>query len=318
MSLKTLALTIGAACIIFPATGQVAINELHVPTSPGFVLLDKSPASIERPATPKALAIDLLNVLTTNDGAIEVAPYWLKSHPNYTFNDWINTRVPVLQTLSISAAGSRQDVGSYMAAGLRTQLLRLYAQKKRMQIAEKQAQIVTALSVEADDINQEELALMRKELNQLQAQSTINIELAAAVSGISANARFQDLGLNRAGAWLNLKYQPAGTALSVLGVARYTRAVNPWSTVPETDSSFADFGLALSYQREAFDLQFEYLRRADLDDDESYSRATLVANYQVIENIVVVASLGKNFSEIENFIGLFGVKFGLSRTRLRM
>jgi hypothetical protein len=175
---------------------------------------------------------------------------------------------------------------------------------------------VEALSENPEELDLDRLEVLRKELNMLQAQSTFNIEFAAAVSGVSAGSKFQDLGLNRVGAWINLKFQPPTTDLSLLGVIRYSRSMNPWSGMPETDSSFLDYGLAVSYQKDAFDLQFEYLRRNDIDNDESYSRATLVANYQVIENIVVVASLGKNYADVQNFIGLFGVKFGLARAKV--
>ena len=311
--LKTIGLILATGCAAQAyGQGPVDISELTVPTSPGFVLLDHAPATIEKPTTPKALGIDVLNLFTKNEGAIDVTPYWLLNHPKYTFQNWISETSPVLQTLNFSVAGAKSDTGSYMAVGVRTQLLRIYSKKQRQAIDNKVQEIVMALSVDPDALDTTSLKGLRQDLGALQGQSTLNVELAGAVSGLSNNSRFQDLNLNRTGIWLNAKYQPSKIPLSVLGLAKYTRVIAP-SELHVADSSYLDLGLALSYQQDNFDLQFEYIRRYDMEYDEAYHRVTLVANYMVAKNLVVVASLGKNFAGVDNIVALFGVKFGLSR-----
>ncbi len=313
--LKYIALCLTAGCATQSYAQGVDLSELTVPTSPGFVLLDKAPATIERPTTPKALGIDVLNFFTKNEGAIDVTPFWLFNHPKYTFQRWIDEQSPVLQTLNFSVAASKADSGSYMAVGVRAQVVRLYSKSQRHAIDSVVQSIVTALSVNPGSLDTTTLKDLRGELAALQSQSMLNIELAGAVAGLSSNNRFQDLNLNRTGIWLNAKYQPAKVPLAVLGLAKYTRVIAP-SELPVADSSYLDFGLALSYQRENFDLQFEYIHRYDLEYNLSYHRAMLIANYMVAKNLVVVASLGKNFAGVDNITALFGVKFGLAHQKV--
>jgi hypothetical protein len=75
------------------AQEKVAIDDLTAPTSPAFVLLDVSPASVERPDNAKTLTLNLINRLSTSKGlpqnyALEVAPYWLASHTDLTFTQY--------------------------------------------------------------------------------------------------------------------------------------------------------------------------------------------------------------------------------------
>src|SRR5215813_8272021 len=69
---------------------KVQINDLYIPNSPGFILADKSPASIDKPVTPRAFGISLLNLM--EGGAIDVTPFWLTNKPMYTFNDWVKKK----------------------------------------------------------------------------------------------------------------------------------------------------------------------------------------------------------------------------------
>jgi hypothetical protein len=43
-------------------TAEAEMHELNVPSSPAFVSLDESPANIEKPTNPKALAVSLISV----------------------------------------------------------------------------------------------------------------------------------------------------------------------------------------------------------------------------------------------------------------
>lgn len=55
--------------------------------------------------------------------------------------------------------------------------------------------------------------------------------------------------------------------------------------------------------------------RKDISIKEKYDRLAMVANYALNENMILVVSLGKNFTRVDNIVSLFGVKFGLAREK---
>jgi len=89
------------------------LNSLLTPDSPAFVILGVSPTTIQRPTTPKTVAASLLSAFSSHgrtlvpNYAIEVAPYWIYSHPEKSWNDVAkNSFATPLQTLSVSMATS--------------------------------------------------------------------------------------------------------------------------------------------------------------------------------------------------------------------
>jgi hypothetical protein len=133
-----LALVLLAGCAanaLAQSAKKVAIDDLSAPQSPAFVLLGVAPTSIERPGTPKALGLNVLDQVTTATGfprnyALQVAPYWLASHPNLQFSAYQNpsVRQSLLQTLLISVGTSPlpgaqptdDPLGSKVGLGVRT------------------------------------------------------------------------------------------------------------------------------------------------------------------------------------------------------
>lgn len=102
-----------------------AISELRTPTSPAFTLLDVVPTSVDRPSTPSGLAIGLLNRTNSfsslpENYAIEVAPYWLTSHPGLTWeNDAERSiRQSIERTFSVSAATAELGTMDASVSGL--------------------------------------------------------------------------------------------------------------------------------------------------------------------------------------------------------
>ena len=119
------------------AYAQVEIDDLRAPTSPAFVLLDVTPASVERPDNPKAFTVNLINTISNAHGlpqnyALEVAPYWLSYHPDLTFEKYQSPgAMSIVQTLAISVAttpmlpaGSTtgDPIGTHVGIGVRTNL----------------------------------------------------------------------------------------------------------------------------------------------------------------------------------------------------
>jgi hypothetical protein len=95
---------------------SIELDNLKTPTSPAFELLGVSPTAIARPATPRALATELLS--STNQGtvlpnsyALEVAPYWLRPRPKLTFQEYTapSAGQSIRQTFTVSFATSRDS-----------------------------------------------------------------------------------------------------------------------------------------------------------------------------------------------------------------
>jgi hypothetical protein len=115
----------------------VDIDDLRAPTSPAFVLLDVTPASVERPENPKAFTVNLIKTFARADGlpqnyALEVAPYWLTYHPTLTFAQYQSPGArSLIQTLAISVATtpmtpaddtSADPIGTRLGLGVRTNI----------------------------------------------------------------------------------------------------------------------------------------------------------------------------------------------------
>jgi len=132
--------TSAAAHAQAPATATaIEIDDLRTPSSPAFVLLDVTPASVERPESPKAFVLNLLSTVSQSDGlpkdyALQLAPYWLKSHPNLTFGDYQNPNPAqsMLRTMTLSVATSplldrsaaaATTIGTRIGLGVRTNIL---------------------------------------------------------------------------------------------------------------------------------------------------------------------------------------------------
>ena len=288
---------------------DVKINDLNVPTSPAFVLMDQSPASIEKPTNPKALSLSLLNLL--QGGAVEFTPYWFKDRPAYTFSDYFNRKTPVFETLAFSAAAFKKDSVSFVAGGFRTQLFRVYSPRLKHDVDSARKAIIELLTNEPDKLDLGAIAAAKTQLAALKAKTTFDIELAGAYLG-QANS-YKSLAAAKTGAWLNIRWSPYKFPLDFVALTRYSRAVSP--TKAGQDSVFFDYGLSLSYQQKNFDLAFEFIDRRDIPTHTDYHRLALVANYQVADGIVAVASVGKDFNKVNNVLAVFGIKFGLSKEK---
>lgn len=76
-------------------------DAVRTPASPAFTLLGISPTEIDRPNTPKAVAVSL-GGFARNGGAIEIAPYWLASHPDLTLAAYRDSAGQLVRNLSVS------------------------------------------------------------------------------------------------------------------------------------------------------------------------------------------------------------------------
>ncbi len=68
---------------------DLKLKDLEIPTSPGFMFLDKAPTSIESPKSSKALVLSVINSFESNNGfpqdySIEITPFWFLKNKNMT------------------------------------------------------------------------------------------------------------------------------------------------------------------------------------------------------------------------------------------
>ena len=110
-------------------TAKVTVEELTAPTSPAFVLLGVTPESVDRPESPKAFVFSALSALRIGglptDFAMQVAPYWMKSNPTLTFEQYQNPnwRQSMKQTFAVSIGTSpildaaATPLGTHLALG---------------------------------------------------------------------------------------------------------------------------------------------------------------------------------------------------------
>jgi len=295
---------------------DIKISELSIPTSPGLVLADKSPASIEKPTNPKAFGISLLNL--REGGAVEVTPFWLVNHSAFSFEDYFKKRFPIISTFNLSGATFKTDSTSVLSLGFRTQIVRIYSKNRQDAILSIKKKIVDILaSEEIDQKTLNDIESARKELNGEKSKVTFNIEIAAAFLGSSTNSSFKNLSSDKSGVWANIRYRPNTFPLDLTALTRYSWANNA-SPKMSKDSAFFDYGLSLSYQKTKFDISLEYINRSDLSINSSSDRFAIIANYALSENIIIVGSFGKNFENVGNILSVIGVKLGFSNEKIKI
>ena len=130
-------------------------TSLRVPSTPAFSILNFEPSSLLKPGSLKDLGGDILNSfdeegkLRLNIG-MELSPYWLKSRPYLTNQQYNNPGLgqTILQSLNISAATVKDSVtnADKLGFGVRFQLKN---GKPNPEYVEKEKELVQLLTVQA-------------------------------------------------------------------------------------------------------------------------------------------------------------------------
>ncbi|HEY8936481.1 MAG TPA: hypothetical protein VIM65_14725 [Cyclobacteriaceae bacterium] len=124
-------------------------NELAVPSTPAFSILNYEPAAIMRPTNPKELSADVLNSFDKNgkllmNVGLEVAPYWLKSRPALTRAEYLNAKggQAFKQSLMLSMATVKDTItnNNKLGAGFR---FRLSGGKVTAEYTAKEQQLIS-------------------------------------------------------------------------------------------------------------------------------------------------------------------------------
>lgn len=112
---------------------STSAQEIKVPQTPAFSILEYEPSAVMRPTSIKKLSTDILSSFDA-DGKLlmnlgmEVSPYWLTSRPELSREEFLHPKSfqNILQTFSISAATVKDSVTNKnnLGLGFRTQIVR--------------------------------------------------------------------------------------------------------------------------------------------------------------------------------------------------
>lgn len=323
----------------------VQIEDLRTPASPAFVLLDVAPASVERPENPKALIVNLVSTASQSEGfpknyALEVAPYWLKSHPDLTFTEYQQPSViqSLLRTAAISVAttplldpadAEPKTIGSRLGFGIRANLVggrpnpRMSANLEQLDKINRQILDELERPVPDKGVIQKLTAEVSKLALSIQGldQQRVGLFVTAAAGQVwnfpsdVVNRRERD----RWGVWVTPAYRllacgtaknNTGTCKSVIDLIGVVRA-----TADRGQDQQWDYGARLLWEPTAlFTISGEFLwRRATDSDEPSSDRTVAVLEYRIREDLLLFGSFGKNFEDDDTrrtLVSVLGVSFG--------
>lgn len=290
----------------------IKFENLETPSSPGFILLDKTPSSIEKPTTPQGFGINLLGLLQGTGGAIEFTPFWLINHPNLTAQKMNNNKTPILYNLAVSAATVKTDSTTYISVGFRTRLLQIYKEESITNMNKFQENLENLLA----DLDTTKISKLQKDYSQLIGRPIITLDIAGALGGGSDTNSFNNAILARWSTWLSFNWRPKGDDFYVTTLARYIYNKNFEDYVGESD--LLDIGTRINYDISRFCISLEYLQRFNLtNNDNSDNRVATIGSYKFSDNLFLTATFGKNFSNVNNIIALAGINFGISNSKVK-
>jgi hypothetical protein len=299
----------------------IPLSDLRTPTAPGFILLGKAPAQVERPTTPNGIATTLLGGLQGQDFALSVAPFWLIQHPFLTFNEYTSTNAKVdfrcfYRDATVSVAVVTDSLSDRNAGvGVRTNLLRV----RRPLVARNADILQQALLDFAEDPTKTTLIdtiskyrpLVERNVEDFENKPVLLVSLAGAYAYRLPEAS-RNGDRRRGGAWLDAAWRP-NPRLEALAVVRWQNLL----TGPdfEDHENTWDFGVRLGGE---FSLggtrdwlfSAEYLRRL-ADSGNSY-RLAIINEVEITDTIFFTATFGEDFGSGNQTITLFGLNFGIT------
>ena len=291
---------------------EISFRALETPSSPGFILLDNTPSAIEKPTTPQGFGLSVLGFFDGTGGAMEFAPFWLKSHPELTAEDMYNNHFPILYNLSISGVTVKSDSSHYVAGGLRTRLYQSYGKSNTVKLDSVRGEMEIALA----DLDIERISELKAGYMDLIEKPIVSIDLATAIGAGSTTNSFKDLELNRWAAWLSFNYRPNTSDFYFTVITRYIS--NEKFEDYSVKADLLDIGVRLNYDIARFSVSLEYLQRLNLTSDEyDDNRVAIIGSYRISDQYYLTSTLGKNFSEVDNIIALAGINFGFSKSKIK-
>jgi hypothetical protein len=314
-----------------PSATPIPIDDLRTPTSPAFVLLDVTPAAVERPENPRALVLNLLQTASQSDGlpknyALQVTPYWLKSHPDLTFTHYQNPSpaASMLRTTTFSVAMSplldplsddASTVGTRIGLGARTNIV---GGQPSPLLPEKLDELQAINKRILDDPDNADLRddarSVALEIQKLERVGLFVSAAAALVWSVPQDEVARSRR-DRWGVWVTPAYRflacrgeaPCKSVIDAIAVVRAIRA--------RDDDTQWDLGARLLWQpTEPFTISSEWIRRrGQRGDDRSSDRTVAILEYRIREDMLLFGSFGRDFGDDESrrtLVSIMGLSFG--------
>lgn len=223
---------------------EINLNDLEMPSSPAFILLDVAPTSIERPTTTKAFSTSVLNSISENNGipenfALEFAPYWFFKHKKLNaLNYWgvkkttdgikrkafSQARFGNISFATVKTSSSIDSIGtlkqfSNMSLGFRTSLIQVRAKKDNEELIrlnqihiERISAINNDPNLSPDEIfdlleNDEILTPNAEKIKDLLKRKPVfAVDLAGAAAWSFMDNNYNSIDINRLGVWMTVNY----------------------------------------------------------------------------------------------------------------
>jgi hypothetical protein len=293
---------------------NIEFSNLETPTSPGLVLFDETPSSIEKPTTPQGLGLNLLG-LAKNGGALEFAPFWLKDHPNLKAEDMYKTKMPILSHFGVSVATISSDTLTFISGGIRTRLFQSYG-KKVEKLDSLKTDIENLLSSDLIEENLKKIDSLRQKYVNITEKPVFNIDLAAAIGASTETNSYSELELSRWAIWTTFNFRPKGDDFYFTALARYINNEDFEGTNIKAD--LVDLGTRFNYDISKFTVSLEYIQRLNTTTEvyDDY-RIAVIGSYKLSDNVFVTSTFGKNFDDVNNIIALAGLNFGFSKKKVK-
>lgn len=336
MKMRTAAAAAALLCIA-PAPrlwGQdsLRLNELRTPTSPAFVILGVEPTSIERPTTPRAFALGLLSAPGGAGGVIpenyaaEVAPYWMRAHPDLTFAEYTRPSPlqSFLQTFSISLAttvlATGADSTTGVGVGIRATPLMGRPPRQLRLLSDSLRVVQRALLDLSDEMDAARTSAdsqrIRTQMTARETQSRavsaairalpedervgLHLHFAGALAGHYPRNDFSAGQIGRAGVWGTVTYRTESPRIDMIGLARWLRDET------EAEQNAVDLGFRGVFRFNRLSASAEWVNRAAAELAEGAGadaggfadgrRVVGLLEYRATDDLFVTFSFGQDFA----------------------
>jgi hypothetical protein len=326
----------------------VKVTDLAAPTSPAFVLLDITPSAVERPENPKPFVLNLLNRLATSNGlpkdyALNTAPYWFKSHPNLTFEQYQNAtlRQSVLQSFSVSVATAPLESeavadapGARLALGFRTNIWNGKPNSKMAAVL-KQLEAVNIKILDGQTVTPEDRAAAKKAALDVQALDSQRVGLFLTLAGGQAweatGDSFENVQATRRGFWATPAYRVEVCNGSADDASQCTATVDfigVVRTLKDADQDLAwDYGGRLLWRpTPQLYLSIESLQRrngarqVNTSTAKNSSRTVGFVEYRIRAEYSLYGAFGKDFEKdggVRPLVSILGLNVGFGSPTIK-
>lgn len=326
---------------------DIKIEDLKTPPSPAFVLMGIAPSAVERPTTPRALGASLLSALNDSSNssapknfALDVAPYWLRSHPKLSYKQYNQPGFgqALMQSLSISLAAKQQTAATATApattlggVGVRASWLlgKPSEIEDQIRVAIEEAAVsealkggaatsgpLTAAPLISNPVNTKLIDAFRS----ARYEGRWFIEGAAASTALFTGNDAEQSTHQKSGFWLASSYRMNRTSfdtttktvtsqpnIDLVGVLRW---ISDHTGTVRTEP--LDIGVRVVWSTAELEISAEHVERRKSSNNSA--RTAAVGEFKLSDTVSLTATFGKNFKDENpngNLLAIFGVHFGV-------